>query len=66
MEVLEIGNRGAILSGVARFCDQNEGLVLPLKSWYDFWWSGAILLVAWRDFYNRGAILGAVKLAYLS
>jgi len=37
---------------VAQFCDQNEGLVLPLKSWYDFWW--------------RGAILGAVRLAYLS
>jgi len=50
--VLEIGNRGAILSGVARFCDQNEGFVLPLKSWYDFWW--------------RGAILGASRIAYLS
>jgi len=45
--MLEIENRGAILSGVARFCDQ---IVLPLKSWYDFWWRGAILQ-------NRGAIL---------
>jgi len=51
--VLEIGNRGAILSGVARFCDQNEGFILPLKSWYDFWWRGAILQ-------NRGAILCGV------
>ncbi|KEH39045.1 transmembrane protein, putative [Medicago truncatula] len=50
LEVLEIGNRGAILSGLARFSDQNEGLVLPQKSWYDFWWRGAI-------FQNRGAIL---------
>jgi len=50
MEVLEIGNRGAILCGVARFCDQNEGLVLPLKSWRDFMWGGAIL-------HNRGTIL---------
>jgi len=48
--VLEIGNRGAILYGVARFCDQNEGLVMPLKSWRDFMWLGAI-------FQNRGTIL---------
>jgi len=45
-------NRGAILSGVARFCNQNEGLVLPLKSCYNFWW--------------RGAILGAKNISYLS
>jgi hypothetical protein len=57
--VLKIGNRGAILSGVARFCNQNEGLVLPLKSWYDFWWRGAILQ-------NRGAILDAENISYLS
>jgi len=48
--VLEIENRGAILCGVARFCDQIEGLVLPLKSWRDFIWRGAILQ-------NRGTIL---------
>jgi hypothetical protein len=57
--VLKIGNRGVILSGVARFCNQNEGFVLPPKSLYDFWWRGAILQ-------NRGAILGAVNNSYLS
>jgi len=46
---LEIGNHGTILSGVAQFCDQNEGLVLPpLKSWYDFWWRGAISTIVAR------------------
>jgi len=42
---------------VPRFCDQNEGLVLPLKSWYDFVWRGAILLKDLEGLYGFKAIM---------
>jgi len=66
LKVLKIGNRVTIFWGVTRFLVQNEGLVLPLKSWHDFWWRDTILLVAWHDFYRRDTIFGAENISYLS
>jgi len=66
LKVLKIGNRVTIFRGVTRFLVQNESLVLPLKSWHDFWWRDTILLVAWHDFYRRDTILGAENISYLS
>ena len=42
-EELKATNRVTIFTTVTRFYHQRSMLFEPLKSWYDFWWRGAIL-----------------------
>ena len=56
LEELKATNRVTIFTTVMRFYHQRGMFFEPLKSWYDFWWRGAILRIVarfyepWCDF----------------